>query len=299
MSEYFTGVTFPQQKVPPSYDAIIRRAALADGILTGCDLSYSGYTLTMGAGLLIACGRQFVHTSVQNWAVSGATSGYARLVLTIDTTRASTKETFDQIVDSIEYASALDGFLELQQQDINQSGTIYQMVACVVSLGAGGITGIVEKMPPLEEIRAASKEYVDKNFRPNTWLPKPEEIGALSMELLWENASYSSEFAAQTITVDGAGDYSRYQLLLITTGGSVHSIIQNEVGRGARFVLFALTKGSQTVTYNARNISIQSGSIAFEDNIVLEPPRVTNGSVSNDATKPFRIYGINGARMAA
>lgn len=146
MSEYFTGITFPEQKVTPSHDAIIRRATLADGILHGCDLSYSGYTLTMGAGVMIACGRQFSHTSVQNWAVSGATSGYARLVLTIDTTRASTKKNFDQIVDSIEYASALDGFLALQQQDINQSGTIYQMVVCVVSLGAGGITGIVDQI---------------------------------------------------------------------------------------------------------------------------------------------------------
>ena len=146
MSEYFAGITFPWQRVTPSDDAIIRRTLLADGILSGCELSYSGSTLTMGAGLLIACGRQLRHTAVQNWAVVGATSGYARLVLSIDTTRTSTKEDFDQIVDSIEYASSRDGFTELQQADINESGTIYQLVACVVSLGAGGITGIVEQV---------------------------------------------------------------------------------------------------------------------------------------------------------
>lgn len=147
MSEYFTGITFPQQKVTPSYDAVIRKAILGDGVLTGCEMSYSGYTLTMGAGLMIACGRQFLHTSVQNWAVTGATSGYARLLLTIDTTRASTKEIFDQILDSIEYASSVDGFPELQQTDINQSGTTYQLPICIVSLGAGGITGIVSSAP--------------------------------------------------------------------------------------------------------------------------------------------------------
>lgn len=146
MSEYFAGITFPWQRVTPSDDAIIRRTLLADGILSGCELSYSGSTLTMGAGLLIACGRQLRHTAVQNWAVVGATSGYARLVLSIDTTRTSTKEDFDQIVDSIEYASSRDGFTELQQADINESGTMYQFVACVVSLGAGGITGIVEQI---------------------------------------------------------------------------------------------------------------------------------------------------------
>ena len=146
MSEFFTGVTFPQQKITPSDDAAIRRAVLADSILSGCALTYAGSTLAMGAGLLIGCGRQFRHTAVQNWAVTGATSGYARLVLTIDTTRASTKDSFNQIVDTIEYASSLDGFLQLQQDNINEAGTIYQIAVCVVSLGAGGITGIIHKL---------------------------------------------------------------------------------------------------------------------------------------------------------
>ena len=146
MSEYFTGVTFPQQKITPSDDASIRRAVLADGILRGCNLSYAGSTLTMAAGLLIGCGRQFRHNSLQNWAVTGANSGYARLVLTIDTTRASTKQNFEQVIDSVEYASSLDGFLPLQQDDINEAGTIYQMAVCVVSLSAGGITGIVTQL---------------------------------------------------------------------------------------------------------------------------------------------------------
>lgn len=146
MSEYFTGITFPWQAVTPSDDAIIRRALLADGILSGCKLSYSGSTLTMAAGLMIACGRQFKHTAVQNWAVVDATSGYARLLLTIDTTKASTKAAFDQIAGSIEYASSLDGFPELQQADINNAGTVYQVAVCVVSLGTGGITGIVSQL---------------------------------------------------------------------------------------------------------------------------------------------------------
>lgn len=146
MSEFFSGITFPNRKVLPSDDAVIRRAIHADGILSGCKLSYSGSTLTMTAGLMIACGREFRHTSAQNWAVTGATSGFARLVLTIDTTRASTKEAFDQIVDSLEYAASADGFSALTQADINAAGTIYQIAVCVVSLGAGGITGIMSQL---------------------------------------------------------------------------------------------------------------------------------------------------------
>ena len=146
MSEYFSGVTFPFQSVTPSDDAIVRRAALTDGSLSGFSVGYSGYTLTVDAGYAIACGRLFRHAAAQNWAVTGASSGYARLVLTVDVTRTSTKDTFDQITDSIQYASSLDGFLPLTQEDINQTGRTYQIVVCVVSLGVGGITGVVSQM---------------------------------------------------------------------------------------------------------------------------------------------------------
>lgn len=150
MSANFTGVTFPNQKVTPANDAVVRRAVLADGILTGCDFSYSGSTLTMTAGQLIVCGRQIIHPSSQNWAIAGATSGVARLLLTIDVTRTSTKDTFDQVLDQIQYATDVNGFPELEQSDINASGTRYQVAACVVSLGPGGITGIINKLDEAE-----------------------------------------------------------------------------------------------------------------------------------------------------
>ena len=150
MSELFTGVTFAHQKVSPSDDAIVRRAILPDGKLTGCEITYSGSTLTMAAGQLMICGRQIRNPSAQNWAVVDATSGYARLVLTIDLTRTATKEVFDQVVDSIEYATAIDGFVALEQSDINAAGTKYQVAVCVMSLGTGGITGIVSDLGKCE-----------------------------------------------------------------------------------------------------------------------------------------------------
>lgn len=150
MSANFTGVTFPNQKVTPANDAVIRRAIFDDGILTGCDLSYSGSTLTMTAGQLVICGRQIIHPSSQNWAVTEATSGYARLVLTIDVTRTSTKDTFDQVVDEIQYATDANGFADLTTADINATGTRYQVAVCVVSLGPGGITGIASKLDVTE-----------------------------------------------------------------------------------------------------------------------------------------------------
>lgn len=142
----FSGVTFAKQNVTPADDGLIRRALLSDGILTGCNFSYSGYTLSMRAGALIVCGRQIRHPSAQNWAVVGAKSGYARLVLDIDLTKSSTKELFEQVTTTLEYATDEAGFTELIQEDLNVSGSHYQIALCVVSLGEAGITGIVSQL---------------------------------------------------------------------------------------------------------------------------------------------------------
>ena len=146
MSEYFQGVTFANQNVSPVDDAVLRRRLLSDGILTGCELTYAGYTLTMAAGYLIACGRQIRRPTAENWAISDATSGYARVLMTIDLTRTATEEVFDQVNTSVEYATAEDGFPALIQDDINATGSQYQVALAVVSLGTGGITGIVSKL---------------------------------------------------------------------------------------------------------------------------------------------------------
>lgn len=154
MGTNFTGITFDDCNVSPSDDGIINRTILPDGILSGCEISYSGSTLTMASGTLIACGRQFRHPAAQNWAVVDATTGYARLLITLDLTRSATDQTFDQVVEAVEYANDISGFPALVQQDINVAGTKYQIVACVVSLGTGGISGIINTMPTVHPASA-------------------------------------------------------------------------------------------------------------------------------------------------
>lgn len=150
MSANIRGITFAEQTVTPADDAIVRRAMLSDGILSGCSITYSGSTLTLAAGYMIACGRIFQITAARNWAVVDATSGVARLVLTIDLTKTATESAFDQISFGIEYASAENGFVNLTQDDINVAGARYQVTVAVVSLGAGGITGIISKLENAE-----------------------------------------------------------------------------------------------------------------------------------------------------
>lgn len=149
MSNYFQGVTFNDQNVTPADDAVLHRAILPDGILTGCEFKYSGATLTMGAGNLLICGRQLRHVAEQGWAVTDATSGYARLILTVDLSKTATEDTFEQVDESIEYAASIAGFADLEKADINAAGIRYQVEVCIVRLGSGGIVGFVQSLPAL------------------------------------------------------------------------------------------------------------------------------------------------------
>lgn len=142
-----TGITFANQKITPSDDGRLYGAMLADGILTGCGITFAAATLSVAAGSLLI-GTRELRTSGETLSVTGATSGYARVIIDIDLTRAATKTSFEQAQFQIQYAASLDAFAALEQQDINTAGTHYQTVFCVLSLGTAGITGIISTIGP-------------------------------------------------------------------------------------------------------------------------------------------------------
>lgn len=140
-----TGITFANQKITPSDDGRLYGAMLADGILTGCGITFAAATLSVAAGSLLI-GTRELRTSGETLSVTGATSGYARVIIDIDLTRAATKTSFEQAQFQIQYTASLDAFASLEQQDINTAGTHYQAVFCVLSLGTAGITGVVSSL---------------------------------------------------------------------------------------------------------------------------------------------------------
>lgn len=140
-----TGITFANQKITPSDDGRLYGAMLADGILTGCGITFAAATLSVAAGSLLI-GTRELRTSGETLSVTGATSGYARVIIDIDLTRAATETNFEQAQFQIQYAASLDAFAALEQQDINTAGTHYQAAFCVLSLGTAGITGVVSSL---------------------------------------------------------------------------------------------------------------------------------------------------------
>ena len=143
----FQGINFSSQHIVPSDDGRLYEAIFEDGALHGCELSYVGAALTIGAGYLMIGGREIEITADEVFNTNEATSGYAQLVLTIDLTQTATIGAFNQVSIDVRYASTEAGFASLIQDDINGAGTKYQQQLALVSLGTGGITGIVAGMP--------------------------------------------------------------------------------------------------------------------------------------------------------
>ena len=274
MSSNFTGVTFAEQRVTPADDAQIRRAIFFDCILSGCALSYSGSTLTMAAGSLIACGRQIRHPSTQNWPVVDATSGYARLLLTIDLTKTSSADAFDQVVESIEYASAVNGFSTLVQDDINRNGTKYQIEICVVELGAGGITGFVSKL--------------GSNL--GMWTKYIAEEESFQMVKVWENENPTISFAAQTVTISTLASYTHVGIVADWNCGADQRQLS-----GMQVYELAKIKNDKAVL--SMCVSGQTGNRGVRYNgttgLVFESGK-QGSSEQNNTIVPNQIYGIKG-----
>ena len=133
MSIYLPGVTFPGKRVTPSDDGAVFAACVSDGLYGGT-ITTSGTSLLLSPGKIVACGRAIRIASQTDIAMT-ETSGYARLVLTIDKSKSAAQ----QVALDVEYQGS-ETFPALTQNDINGSGTKYQVALCMARLSSSATT---------------------------------------------------------------------------------------------------------------------------------------------------------------
>lgn len=136
------GINFDNQTVTAKDHGHLFQCVIVDGIMTGCELSFSGTSLVITPGYLLVAGREMKLTSNTTVIVDGATSGYARVLITIDMSGTATADTFEQAYFQIQYATTVAGFSALNQEEINNSGTTYQFELCTLAMGTSGIASI-------------------------------------------------------------------------------------------------------------------------------------------------------------
>lgn len=139
MSYALEGVNFVDQQFTPTSDCALWRRCVYNGILDGMAITYSGSSLNVAAGWLMAGGKELHLPSAITIPVTDAVSGKARLVVTVDLTKTATEQTFNQAWIDLEYEA---NYTTLAKNNLAASGTKYMMVLCEVSLGPAGITSI-------------------------------------------------------------------------------------------------------------------------------------------------------------
>lgn len=152
------GITFVNQTVEAEDMGALYANIASDGRVDGALVSISGLNITIAPGYFIGCGRLFRTTS-NTTLTSANSSGYARVVVTIDTTAASTQSEFGQVSFGLDYATSSTGFSALTQEDINNGGTTYQFAFVIATLSGGSIsttTAPLESAIPLAALASSA-----------------------------------------------------------------------------------------------------------------------------------------------
>lgn len=262
----FSAGFFSGRPLPAKSLGAFARAAVPDGILSGFTVSYSGATLTVAAGTMIACGRVFSLSDAKSLALTGATSGYARVIVQIDLAGTNSDTAFEQVAFATQYATAADGFAALTQDDVNAGGTLYQVELCRAQLSTSGIAEAELSLPRL-----------------------PEK--ALSIELLWENDSPTSSFAAQTIDVDTDDCDLVYAVYATSTDYPRETV--GALGVAAQDIsemtYYYASTGNVYRPFWGKGTTSYPGGVRFGN-------ATMDGATKNTRLVPLRIYGIKGVK---
>lgn len=135
----FKGITFAGQNVTPKNDGGLYNAHYGDGILSGCSMAISGDELVIQSGQFIACGRVCQVDGATSVDLSGRTitTGYIQVIMNYDLSQSEGSQWYTTFVES-----ATTTFPALTQDDINGTGTLYQLELAIIQISGGNLTSI-------------------------------------------------------------------------------------------------------------------------------------------------------------
>lgn len=140
------GITYDNQGPTAADHGDFWRSAYADGVLSGCEISYLGAVVTIAPGRIVSAGRLSRIAAAESITIA-ATEGVARIVYQTDLSQAATKGDFKQLSFVVQTADSAAALPALVQEDVNNGGIIYQMELCLLKLGGPGVDSILSTAP--------------------------------------------------------------------------------------------------------------------------------------------------------
>ena len=113
-----------------------------------------------------------------------------------------------------------------------------------------------------------------------------EVIGAVGYELLWENASPTSSFSTQTLSVTGM---SAYKAILVVCTCGIYMLMNNGMYQSMDHGRVINDKNHQRYT---RNVTPNGNTIEFHE--CRYSVTGTDATLDNNTLIPYKIYGVKG-----
>ena len=140
------GITFDEQQITAANMGHFMNvfSGKQSGITQGCEVTYDSDNLYIAEGYMLLCGRQVQIVGTQTVPFLTVNSGelYCKIVFQIDLTQTNTQSTFLQ--GTIETLSSSSGYPAVRQDDIDDSGTIYQWPIAQYHVTVGGAENVVD-----------------------------------------------------------------------------------------------------------------------------------------------------------
>ena len=281
------GCTFDNQYVSSRTDGGLYESIFpGDGKVWGCSMSVTSSTLTIQPGELMIGGRILLVDGATQINISNPIAdGYGQIVLTIDLSKTSSTETFEQVELSVVY-SATDVFPALTKGKINsQNGDmVYQAEMAVVSIAGGNVTGIVSRIADV----LGGTWYQDKITALESGLADAEEkVAGLPNPNLLINGGFTVWQRGESFTVGMRRIYTadRWYCVKLAGGAESATVSRTEDGMlvsGATVSIaymmepqdVALLQGKQlTLSIGVKN---SDGSMKY----ITRPTEVTGAMLS-------------------
>lgn len=293
------GCTFDNQYVSSRTDGGLYESIFpGDGKVWGCSMSVTSSTLTIQPGELMIGGRILLVDGATQIDISNPIAdGYGQIVLTIDLSKTSSTETFEQVELSVVY-SVTDVFPALTKGKINsQNGDmVYQAELAVVSIAGGNVTGIVSQIADV----LGGTWYQDKiTALEGSMADTEEKVSTLSNPNLLINGGFAVWQRGESFTFArtgyGAGKYTadrwRVWANADSTGGNI-TVTKAADGMhvesdGAAFMSYrfeeadlAQMNGKSLILSYSKNGVVTSQALSLSGNVFSIPLLSSAGTVT-------------------
>lgn len=144
-----TGITFDKQALTSRQHAHFQNLFLnnTDGITKGCEVSQNEGNVYIQKGFFVVSGRFVEVTGIETVASPEVTSGtlYCKVVYHIDLSKENTASEFNQ--GYFTTLTSANGYPQIQQDDLDNDGKIYQMPFCQYTKTVTKIDRFVDLRP--------------------------------------------------------------------------------------------------------------------------------------------------------